>query len=204
MSLFQLTEKTWLIQKKEAVSCSEEEFSEFWKLCPTVRHKIKIMGKFVDIPRFQKLYGEGVYIYSGTETVGDPNFPEIVKRCLEISKEMYPEFSWNGALVNWYPDGKSYIGAHSDDEKDLVENAPILSFSFGGVRTFRLKYKKNKKNNSNKSENKKIIEKIDFLTENKSLIVMGGNCQKEYKHEIPKTSKKVSPRINVTVRSFKL
>jgi len=34
------------------------------------------------------------------------------------------------------------------------------------------------------------------------MIAMCGDMQKEYKHEITKTAKPVSPRINVTIRCF--
>jgi hypothetical protein len=35
------------------------------------------------------------------------------------------------------------------------------------------------------------------------MIAMCGDMQKQYKHEITKTTKKIGPRINVTIRSFK-
>ncbi len=37
---------------------------------------------------------------------------------------------YNQMLVNWYESGADYIGKHSDDEKALVYNSPIYSFSF--------------------------------------------------------------------------
>ena len=192
--LINLTKESSLFCAYNILPCSKEEFQEFWNLCPTERHQIFVHGKHIPIPRFQKLYGNGSYKYSGSEVVGDPNIPLIVDRALTIARGMYPKFEWNGALVNWYPDGSSYIGAHSDDEKDLVPGAPILSFSLGGIRTFRIK----KKTEATSGE----IQKMDFKTYPNSLIVMQGKMQSEYKHEVPKTKKFVEPRINITVRNF--
>lgn len=201
MSLIKLTTDSWVEVALDAVSCSDSRFQKMWDLHPTTHHEIMIMGKLVEIPRFQKLYGSGNYNFSGTVQVGDPDIPRLVKRCLKYAELHYPSdpltntiYKWNGALVNWYPDGKSYIGPHSDSTKDLVPGAPILSFSFGGVRTFRIK---------KIDKDLEGIEKMDFQTHSNSLIVMGGNMQKEYKHEITKTAKEVEPRINITIRCFR-
>ena len=41
-------------------------------------------------------------------------------------------------LINWYMNGDDYISMHSDDEKQLVNNSPIVSISLGDTRTFIL------------------------------------------------------------------
>ena len=192
----QLTERSWVEFWPKAISCTQAEFDEFWALHPETRHEIMIMGKLTAIPRFQKLYGAGEYRFSGTVMPGDPVIPVFVQRCLDLARRLYPEYreGWNGALVNWYADGSNYIGPHSDDTRDLVPGAPILSFSFGSVRTFRVK----KKTEAEDEE----IAKVDFPTEPGSLLAMCGDMQNEYKHEITKTAKAVGPRINVTIRCF--
>ena len=187
----QLSPKSWILVNPHAVECTPSEFKEFWSLCPTQRDSIKMFGKSVLIPRFQKLFGTSSYKYSGITLTADPVLPEIVQRCIDYAKQNWADFNWNGSLVNWYPDGSSHIGAHSDDEKDLQKGAPILSFSFGGVRTFRVRPKKTT-----------VGEKIDFSTLHSSVLIMCGSMQSEFTHEITKTAKPVEPRINVTVRCF--
>lgn len=197
-----LSPNSWIYFKPKAITCTAEQFNDFWNLCPTEHHEVKIFGKLTPIPRFQKLYGNASYNFSGVEMKPDPIIPELVQRCIDYARKHWPQLpngtllEWNGALVNWYPNGLSYIGPHSDDVRDLMPNVPILSFSFGGVRTFRVKYKLSNKNES-------IVSKKDFQTEHCSLIAMGGSMQAEYKHEITKTSKEVKPRINITIRCFK-
>ncbi len=187
--LIHLSPFSWVRLIQEALPCPPAEFDAFWELHPASRDTIKLYGKVIPIPRFQKLYGATTIMYSNITLVGDPDLPLIVGRCIEYAQEHFPIFNWNAALVNWYPDGASYVSAHSDDERDLAVGAPILSFSLGAVRTFRIREK----------EANTIVR--DLPTIHASLMVMGGSMQREFKHEITKTAKPMGRRINITVRS---
>jgi alkylated DNA repair dioxygenase AlkB len=189
----ELSEDSWMDVYPDHVESDSTEIRDLWSLCPTVRDKVKIFGKEIPIPRFQRLYGDRDYRYSGITMIADKDIPTIVERCIEIARERAPEFQWNGALVNWYHDGSSYVGAHSDDEKDLVRGSPIFSFSFGSSRIFRVK---------SKPGMDVAVKAVDVDTGHGMLIVMGGKMQTEFKHEIVKTRKPTGRRINITVRSF--
>lgn len=95
--------------------------------------------------------------------------------------------NYNGILINKYKDGNDYISAHSDNEKDL-EKTNIISISFGSSRKFRIRDK----------NNKKIIK--DFIINSYDMIVMGGNFQEEFTHEIPIEKKIKDERISFTFR----
>jgi len=164
---------------------------ELFTCRPSTRDQITIFGKTVDLPRYQKLYGNGTYRYSRMTMVADPNVPELVSKCIEYTREHFPEFTWDVALVNWYMTGLDYVSWHSDDESDLMEGSPILSFSFGGSRTFKVREKADHD------------ELLVYQVQNNSCIIMMGDCQKECEHTITATKKHVDPRINVTVRSLK-
>lgn len=196
--MFNLSAKSWIQVTEKAVDVSDEDVQAMWDACPKTRDHITIYGKTHPLPRFQKLFGEARYKFSGIQLVPDPVIPALVQRCLDYAREKYPELSWNGALANFYPDGESYISPHSDDERDLTKGAPILSFSFGGVRTFLVQAKE-------KHLDKAYATEIKFPTKHNSLIVMGGGIQTEFTHGIPKTTKRdgvAKRRINVTVRAF--
>lgn len=71
-------------------------------------------------------------------------------------------------------------------KKDLVKYSPIVLFSFGSPRIFRI---------SKKEDDKfKII--VDIETVDNSAISMEGHMQEEYYHEIVKTAKNVDMGIN--------
>jgi len=63
---------------------------------------------------------------------------ETVIRALEFVQAKEPSHRYNGALVNWYEGGEEGMGAHADDEADLVKGAPIYSISLGTGRVFRV------------------------------------------------------------------
>ncbi len=70
--------------------------------------------------------------------------------------------NYNGILVNKYENGLNYIGAHSDNEKnlDLTDGVATLSICFGKERLFRIRDK----------NNKKIV--FETKTTNNSILVM--------------------------------
>ena len=98
------------------------------------------------------------------------------------------EVRFNSVLLNLYRDGKDGISWHTDAESELGNNPVIGSASFGGARRFMFKHKHNK-------DLKAEVE----LTHG-SFLLMAGTTQHFWQHQIPKTSKKVNPRINLTFR----
>lgn len=198
-----LSETSWIIHTPNALSYTEEEFRELAEAQPETLDKISMFGKQIDLPRYQKLYGERDYTYSGIKLQAQKeDIPRLVQACIAYTKHASPEFNWEGALVNWYSLPGHSIGKHSDDERDLNPGAPIYSFSFGRTRRFILKPKKNTRQKTSP---------VQINCRSGSLIVMGGDTQKEFTHEVPKLSakeqKQFDPkkdlRINITVRSFR-
>jgi alkylated DNA repair dioxygenase AlkB len=80
---------------------------------------------------------------------------------------------------------------HSDDEPELGKNPMIASVSLGGTRRFSGKHKIHKNLKFN----------IDLTSG--SLLLMKGETQHFWQHQIPKTSQVVEPRINLTFRMVK-
>lgn len=173
-------------QIPEEIKLSKLHFNQLWEMHPQEKPKIKIFGKEIECPRWFKNYGRD-YTFSGINHKSE-DIPPIIKKYLDYVNSTEHEYNYNGVLVNWYEDGSHYIGKHSDNEKSLVEKAPIYCFSFGSERRFILE-----------NEN----EKYKYQLLNNSLIIMGGECQKYYKHSIPKTKKKIDRRISITLREFK-
>jgi alkylated DNA repair dioxygenase AlkB len=94
---------------------------------------------------------------------------------------------FNGILVNEYPDGTHYIGKHSDDERAL-SSAGVVSVSFGDSRKFRIR---------DKATNKIVM---DIPTNSNEILIMGGDFQKEFTHEVPVEKKITTARISFTFR----
>jgi alkylated DNA repair dioxygenase AlkB len=109
---------------------------------------------------------------------------------------------YNCCLVNWYQPEHS-IGLHSDDESEMDSEVPILSLSWGGPRRFLLRPKPKILETNNNQANSKVHE---LLLQSGDLVIMGGKCQEEFKHEVPKLRKMdglVDNRISWTIRRMK-
>lgn len=194
---------------------SVDTFEALWALKPEKRGQVKIMGKLVDVPRFQQSYGKG-YWFSGLQHEALP-IPDIVQGYLDRMNtteymRIYGLGEFNEALLNWYPDASQYIGAHSDDENDMKlgpngESIVVsMTFQEGDVpRTFRMKPKA--KLGKTKEERGTLgKERVDIDMPNGLVLVMGGLCQKTHTHQVPKAPKSksdVGRRINLTFRQFK-
>jgi alkylated DNA repair dioxygenase AlkB len=187
-----LEENASLLFKEDFIKISDEDLKMLWDICPTIRHEIKIMGKMITIPRFQKAFGKS-YKYSGSEIKGEET-PEIIKKIIEkIQKELFPEFIFNNVLANWYTDGTQYIGFHSDNTKPFQDGTPIVGITFCENEPRKLVIKK--------KNSRKTVASIKL--KNGSCYIMKGNdFQKKYLHGLPK-QKKAGKRISLTFRCFK-
>ena len=102
--------------------------------------------------------------------------------------EKTTEAIYSTVLLNYYRDGKDSNGWHADNEKELGTNPIIASLSFGAERMFQLKH------------NAIPNQKINIPLAHGSLLVMKGTTQHFWKHQIPKTTKPIGSRINLTFR----
>lgn len=132
------------------------------------------------------------YKYSGAMAKAEPLKDELL--CSILSKvNEYTCCSFNGILINRYNNGCDYLSAHSDDETGLNPiTKSVACITYGCKRTFRVRNK----------ENKKIVYDIEPCPG--SLLVMEGNFQSEFTHEIPIRKKILQPRISLTFRYHKI
>ncbi|MBR8827880.1 MAG: alpha-ketoglutarate-dependent dioxygenase AlkB [Gomphosphaeria aponina SAG 52.96 = DSM 107014] len=154
------------------------------------RHEpIKFWGKDVLQPRLTAYYGDKPYRYSGIAMQPASWTPTL----LEIKSVIEPlaGVNFNAVLINLYRDGNDRIGWHSDDEKDLAHGCVIGSVSFGATRRFLFRRRDNHH------------RKIELLLHNGDFLMMAGTTQQFWQHQVPKTAKKIGPRINLTFRVIK-
>ena len=152
---------------------------------------IRLYGRSIDLPRLTAWYGdEGTgYRYSGIDNTPMPWTPVLleVKQAVEAATGE----TFNSVLLSRYRSGRDSVAWHADDEREFGGNPAIASVSFGATRTFQLKHKTRK-------ELKAGVE----LTHG-SLLVMRGGTQHLWLHRIPKTTRHVGERINLTFRTIR-
>jgi alkylated DNA repair dioxygenase AlkB len=154
------------------------------------QYSIKIFGKTILQPRLSALYAssEVTYTYSGLNLSPKPYTEELKKLNSLLFALIGQEFTH--CLANLYRNGNDSMGWHADDEKELGKNPIIASLSLGAVRNFQLKHKTDS------------ALKYALALEHGSLLIMKGSTQEFWKHQLPKTKKEISPRINLTFRTI--
>lgn len=178
--------KLWVVN-----NFTEDYFDQLITLPLNVEPPIKIRGIDLKQRRNVAFFSDSSagYNYSTQVMNATPlsDYPLLVNLTNKVNNLLGTNF--NGVLVNCYVDGSKYLSAHSDDEKALDKTKRMVAgLSYGEPRKFRIR---------NKQDNKIVM---DVNTLPCSLLVMEGNFQSDFKHEIPKQLKIKEPRISLTFR----
>ncbi|MEM7372190.1 MAG: alpha-ketoglutarate-dependent dioxygenase AlkB [Bacteroidota bacterium] len=153
------------------------------------QEEILIFGKKIPQPRLVAWYGDsGIsYTYSGLRLLATPWTPSLLQIKQKIESATGCRF--NSVLLNLYRHGQDSMSWHSDDEPELGRNPVIASVSFGGIRRFHLRHK-------HKQDQARV--RLDLA--HGSLLIMKGETQHNWQHQISKTARNIAPRINLTFR----
>ena len=148
--------------------------------------KIKLFGRKIASPRLSAWYGERSYTYSRETWEPAPWTSQLLK--IKHHVETLSGSHFNGALLNLYRSGQDSMGWHSDNEFELGKLPTIASLSLGAERKFLLRPKKG------------LARSYPIPLPHNSLLIMAGKTQENWQHSIPKTTKSVGVRINLTFR----
>jgi alkylated DNA repair dioxygenase AlkB len=173
--------------KKEA----DAIFRQLAKDIPWQQDDIQVFGKIHPQPRLTALFGNEGKPYSYSNIKMQPYPWTLLLQKIKSYVESVSDTNFTTVLLNQYRDGKDSNGWHADNEKELGSNPVIASVSFGAERIFQLKH------------NSISGLKQNIILEHGSLLLMKGTTQHFWKHQIPKTSKTIGPRINLTFRVIK-
>jgi alkylated DNA repair dioxygenase AlkB len=184
MSL-QLIDKDGVVEYIPGVfHSSQSYFDQLKTQCYWQTERVKVFGKWHLLSRQTAWYGTANYQYAGQEKLAQPWLPilfEIRAKVQELTGDSY-----QGVLLNYYPDGLAGMGWHADDERDLVPGATIASVSFGATRRFDCRHREGETHRINLADG--------------SVLIMAGEFQKHWKHQVPKQKAIKAPRINLTFR----
>ena len=153
------------------------------------QEEIIVYGLKHKVPRLSAWYGNNnlSYTYSGMTSHALPWTPalQLIKQKVEAVSNSH----FNSVLINYYRSGDDGVAWHSDNEPALGVNPTIASLSFGEERPFQMKHA------TKQSERKTIpLKHGDFL-------LMKGNTQHHWLHQIPKSKRNLKERINLTFRT---
>ena len=166
-------------------------FQELIKETPWQQDEITVYGKKHLQPRLTALYGNKGMPYSYSNITMQPHNWTSSLQKIKSFIESVSDANFTTVLLNYYRNGSDGNGWHADNEKELGKNPIIASLSLGAGRNFQLKH------------NIDSTKKKSILLEHGSLLLMKGTTQHFWKHQIPKTTKPIGPRINLTFRIIK-
>ena len=154
------------------------------------QEEMRIYGKIVKFPRLTAWYGDNDKPYSFSGITLNPN--NWTSELTEIKTKIETKCNviFNSVLLNLYRNGQDSISWHTDAEKELGINPVIASVNFGATRKFQLRHIQTK-------------QKIEIELTHGSLLIMQGELQHFWQHQVPKTSIPVGERINLTYRVIK-
>ena len=147
---------------------------------------LQMFGRRILSPRLTAWVGDHAYTYSRLTWPPAPweaTLIEIRNRVEELAGA-----SFNGVLLNLYRDGRDSMGWHSDDERGLGPKPVIASLSLGAPRQFVFRARNNH------------THKYQLTLAHNSLLIMSGETQTHWQHALPKSTKPVAQRINLTFR----
>jgi len=128
------------------------------------------------------------YDYSQIHYPYQEFLPEIGKIIEKVNNTL--NFEPNNCLINYYLDGKSKMGFHSDQTNILFDGTGVAIVSLGETRILRFR----------NIENKELIK--DYPLESGSLFYMTSELQSEWQHAIPKSNTEQG-RMSLTFRKMK-
>lgn len=153
---------------------------------PWHQYQMPMYDKMVAAPRMIAWYGQ-------QEETGEQT-QSWTSELLALRQKVEAEtgLKFNAVLLNLYRDGNDSVAWHSDKEHKIGRNPNIASVTFGQTRPFRFRHKTNK-----------AIGQVEIPLHHGTLLLMSGSTNTHWEHHIPKSSKDMLPRINLTFRMVK-
>ncbi|HUF96486.1 MAG TPA: alpha-ketoglutarate-dependent dioxygenase AlkB [Ilumatobacter sp.] len=154
------------------------------------REMIRMYGREVPVPRLTAWVGDPgkSYTYSNIALQPEPWSEPLLEMRALVEREAGVTF--NSVLLNLYRTGADGVAWHSDDEPELGQAPVIASVSLGATRRFQLR----------RRDDHAVRHELDLR--HGSLLMMRGDTQHVWEHQVPKTAKPTAPRINLTFRTI--
>jgi alkylated DNA repair dioxygenase AlkB len=177
-----------------AVERAEQVLTELPKTMQFEEREIQLFGRRILQPRLLAWGGAKPYTYSG-QTLEPRPLPELAEELLRaVNQRLALEgasVGFNHVLANLYRHGADSMGMHADDEAELGQDPVVATLSVGAERRFVLRAR-------SKLATPRTV--WDRPLASGSLFVMGGSCQRDYTHALPKATMPVEPRLSLTFR----
>lgn len=174
----QLDDSSWIDYCPGWLAGSDALFGELLEVGAWGQREVHMYDRLVLEPR----------LTAGFHTdVRDESTPEAVVQITELLSQRYA-VRLDRVWVNLYRDGSDSVAWHGDRNAKVHKNPLVATVSLGARRKFQLRPK----------GSSSIAHTL--MPGHGDLVVMGGACQHEWEHTVPKVAKAPGARMSVTIR----
>ncbi|MGA8045783.1 MAG: alpha-ketoglutarate-dependent dioxygenase AlkB [Dermatophilaceae bacterium] len=180
MSRVQLDQRSWVDVRPGWLSAPDVLFENLVREVPWHAERRQMYDRIVDVPRLTKFYGRG-----------DPLPHPVLDSARDLLSRHYRDElgePFVSAGLCYYRTGADSVAWHGDRiGRSRLEDTMVAILSVGSPRTLALRP------NGGRTAYRIGLGHGD-------LVVMGGACQREWEHAVPKTAEPVGPRISIQFR----
>jgi len=174
-----LDERSWVDYCPGWLAGSDAVFEELADTARWQQRTVTMWDKQVPEPR----------LTAGWSTDSDLAPPLLTEMC-ELLSGRY-DICFDRVWVNLYRDGRDSVAWHGDRHRLAMTKPMVATVSLGARRKFQLRRR------GTSTIEHTITPGVG------DLVVMGGECQNDWEHCVPKTAHAVGARMSVTIRHSK-
>jgi alkylated DNA repair dioxygenase AlkB len=153
---------------------------------------IVLFGRRILQPRLVAWAGQVPYRYSGQTLPPRPFTPAVADLLERVATRVVAPF--NHVLANRYRHGQDSMGQHADAESELGPDPLVATLSFGATRPLVVVPRKG-------LPGARPGDRRVFHLASGDLFVMGGACQRHFRHGIPRVAGLTEERVSLTFRN---
>jgi len=178
LTRLQLDEHSWVDHCPGWLSGSDEVFASLSGEARWQQRTVHMYDKQVLEPR----------LTAGWSTdAADATTPAVLRELTAVLSSRYG-VDFDRVWVNLYRGGADSVAWHGDRNRLVMTRPLVATVSLGSRRRFLLR----------RRGTTTATHRLE--PGHGDLVVMGGRCQSEWEHTVPKTTQPVGPRMSVTIR----
>ncbi|AEH07763.1 MULTISPECIES: alpha-ketoglutarate-dependent dioxygenase AlkB [Protofrankia] len=181
----QLDDRSWIDVARNWMTGAEQLYAELARTLPWKQGSVWRYERYLEEPRLTAWIARGRVVPS----------PALLEAYRALRRRYQVDF--DGFGLSWYRDGNDSVGFHRDREMRWLDNTVIAILTTGARRPFLVKSR-------HVPAGRRILnddsDARDLAPGPGDLLVLGGRCQADWLHAVPKVPEVVEGRISVQWR----
>jgi alkylated DNA repair dioxygenase AlkB len=182
MRRIQLDERSWVDYCPGWLSGSDVVFDELAGEARWQQRTVRMYDRVLPEPRLTAGWST-----DPDDEAGSNGAPTVLRHMTRALSGRY-EVDFDRVWVNLYRDGADSVAWHGDRNRLVMSRPLVATVSLGARRRFLLRPR----------GTSRALHRLE--PGHGDLVVMGGECQAEWEHTVPKTAQRVGARMSVTIR----